>query len=329
MNEEFEKSLASRQRTVSRFLAQEMLFDFFEEKLDSDRRRAMLDFLPTCKDTQKQLDSLRSAQDYVKQLSTFSVSPQVEQQVVNTKLGLAYWSEKLAWKNMPDLLRWSIEAFVVAVVVAFVVSVLPLKKLKTMWPGTSNDIVLSEVDRVSAPVEATTTLPPLPSGIATPPEPVKAPTPLPTSPVDIPVAKPAAPPQIDVATNVAKGAMAEMEATENVVPAATGSTTAAKKPKGFVYRAFMSTHTIAESTEQIKALMEAKGAEKAGEVELGWRKPSGSYFHLSLPESNYEPLLVELRNLGPVRIYKDPHWRVMPEGQIRLILFVEDLSLKK
>ncbi|MCB0384557.1 MAG: hypothetical protein KDD43_04120, partial [Bdellovibrionales bacterium] len=119
------------------------------------------------------------------------------------------------------------------------------------------------------------------------------------------------------------------EAQESDEEDAEKPTTEERKPlKGFVYRAFMSLEELDAKTPEIVQGVQGLGGAKAGQVELGWRKPKGSYFHFSLPESNYEEMVKLLRNFGPVRIYKDPHWRVMPEGKIRFILWVEDSKKK-
>ena len=73
----------------------------------------------------------------------------------------------------------------------------------------------------------------------------------------------------------------------------------------------------------IQKIKELGGA-KAGKVDLGWRKKKGHYFHLTMPKSNYKSLIDFLKGFGPVRIYREPHKRVMPEGEIRFILWIED-----
>jgi len=96
-----------------------------------------------------------------------------------------------------------------------------------------------------------------------------------------------------------------------------------EKPKGFVMRAFMALPNLDELGPQIGENITELGGVKAGEVELGWKRGSGRYYHFSLPEENQEKLLEKLRAYGPVRISKDPHSRIMPQGQVRFILWVE------
>ena len=94
-------------------------------------------------------------------------------------------------------------------------------------------------------------------------------------------------------------------------------------PKGFVYRASMTLDNVEDVADEITQKIEDMGGEKAGEVELGWKKGDGRYYHFAMPEANQEKLLDQLRAYGPVRISKDPHPRVMPKGRVRIILWVD------
>jgi hypothetical protein len=99
-----------------------------------------------------------------------------------------------------------------------------------------------------------------------------------------------------------------------------------RKTKGYVYRAFMDLKNLEVIAPKIADMIRSMGGEKAGEVELGWRRGTGRYFHFSLPESNEKKIIEQLQVFGPVRISKDPHPRVMPEGQVRFILWIEAVN---
>jgi hypothetical protein len=101
------------------------------------------------------------------------------------------------------------------------------------------------------------------------------------------------------------------------------ATNVAKSSRSFVYRAFMTLSDLEDITPKITQQIKELGAEKAGEVELGWRRGSGRYYHFTIPENSEQRLLESLRVYGPVRISKDPHPRLMPEGQVRFILWIE------
>lgn len=104
------------------------------------------------------------------------------------------------------------------------------------------------------------------------------------------------------------------------------TTTLAMAPRGEIIRATMSKGDVEAWTPGVTEEIVRLGGLKAGEVQLGWRRKGGSYFHFSLPQSNYDTLISYLQTLGPVRIVKEPHPRVMPEGTLRLILWIEQGS---
>jgi hypothetical protein len=352
MNEQFEASLKVRRRQLSRFMAREMLLDYAENRLDDDRKLALEEYLPRDKEVQKEFESIKLALGYTATLSRIQLAEQTVNEIERTKLGLAKVTDRMAWRNWPEVVRWSAEAILVSVVVAAVVSLLPLQKLAKWLPSSSQELVLAEIekspdkpllgtgDRVADALarsadedpETQETLP-ASSRPAVPAPP--APTPAANTAATaygpttdelkaglktLTVAT--APPVAN--TPVPAQETAALKAEEETPAPKTG-----KEPKGFVYRAFMASSSIDESTSGVRDLIMSLGGEKAGQVELGWRKNSGTYFHFAIPESNYETLMTGLRTFSPVRIYKDPHWRVMPEGQIRLILFIEDTASKK
>jgi hypothetical protein len=141
----------------------------------------------------------------------------------------------------------------------------------------------------------------------------RVPTPAPAS---VPADESSVSKQANAAATTTAGSAANATANEPVADDE-------KKPKGFVFRAFMNVPDVEEITPELVTQLQGLGSEKAGEVPLGWRRGSGSYFHFTLPESNQEKAIEMLRAHGPVRISKDPHPRVMPRGQIRFILWVE------
>lgn len=380
MNEQFESSLKARKRSLTRFLAQELMLDFVEGRLDDERKLAVETSIEQSKDLQRELQALNKAEEYLEQLSQLEISDQLTSELANTETGLAKKLSRLSPKNWPEMARWSFEALIISIVVASLVSLLPLKKLSRWLPLPAQEYILAEVDSgheqnepneeedLETPEPAKATGQELIAAQLNKNLDVKPHDSAESKPALKPPTKPAAKPT-EAAPSTAAVKVAENHPTSSSVPedesenetgaqgssgtstnedsgtskvaAASAATSkvdvakeakrpnVAKGPKGFVYRAFMATASIDDTSNSVREVVEKLGGEKAGQVELGMRKPNGSYFHFSLPESNYEDLLTSLRNLGPVRIYKDPHWREMPEGQIRLILFVEDQAAKK
>ena len=374
MNEQFESTLLARHRIVSRFHCQELLFDYQTGQLDEPRRHAVAEYIPTCRETQKELEALKRGIKYAEFLSRADVSPGLIERVRHTRVGWAYWSEKMAWRNWPESAQWTVEGVLISMIVALVVSVLPLNRIAKWLPFQTKEVVLAETERAASPgaEDIPTVVPevtaPVKDQAPEPPAP-------PTKPVNEkrPLAEVAVEPKIEIVnvspsgkiiaktepkpepkveskpapqaaatanqkadvTATAPAAVAHVATpaeqietdSEDGAPQAGSKRTAG--PKGFVYRAFMSTGVLDQTTEEMKSRIEQLGGQKAGQVELGWHKGTGTYFHFTLPESNYEQLQTLMRSLGPVRIYRDSHWRVMPEGEIRIILYIEDSTSKK
>lgn len=352
MNEEFEKSLIERKRQLSRFFANELVLDYIEDRLDPVRVEAMHEHMSRNKEAKAEIENAKSALDYLKRLSAIDISPNLVNQIETTKVGWQKWADRFAWRNWPEIARWSLEAVAIAAVLAGAVSMLPMQRLARFLPRPAQDLVLVEVrpqlevpneDEANhaATPEATdevqATAPSAPVKIASAEKKPEAgnilKTDPPPPPKPKPAQKPAEPVQEAKTENSTESIDEEVKSSgpsaESVAEDEPAAPKTTKGPKGFVYRAFMSAATIDETTTSVRDLVVSLGGQKAGQVDLGWRKSSGTYFHFALPESNYEALLEGLRSFGPVRIYKDPHWRLMPEGQIRLILFIEDVNIKK
>jgi hypothetical protein len=97
------------------------------------------------------------------------------------------------------------------------------------------------------------------------------------------------------------------------------------EPQGFLYRSYIKLSNIDASTAKIREKIIQLGGRKAGSVELGWRKGKGSYFHFTMPEKNYDQLVQMIEEYAGkgVKIQKDKHDRVMPDGVIRFIIEAE------
>ncbi len=101
-----------------------------------------------------------------------------------------------------------------------------------------------------------------------------------------------------------------------------------KGPQGHLYRVYMSLKDLEQNSQKIIAMIESFEGSKAGQKPLGYIKKKGRYFHLQLPSAKKAELMASLEGLGRVRIDHERHWRKMPEGITRVIVWIEDLDLK-
>lgn len=319
-------------RRLSRFLCQELLYDFISGRLDPERAQAVKEYLYEDLDAQVDLESLDRALDYTEELSHTELTPDLLALLKSHKSWSARFLEALLWRNWPDMVRWSAEAMMISVIVAFVWLSFPWMKIVGVLPDQQH----RELVRVEAEE---------PGGEQEKKLEEAAATHLAKQGVEVEEQKDAAEveetnkkettknPQVSIKpVKVAKKAIvSETSAKISQPKVVAGKKVKVKdtspKYKGLLYRGFMKIPNVRQITPDVVARIQELGGKKAGKVKLGWEKKTGNYFHFSLPESNYESLLKDLRQYGPVRIYKNPHWRVMPDGVIRFILLIEGTEL--
>ncbi len=322
-------------KKLTRFLCQELLYEYVTHRLDARREQEINDFLPTCRDTSRELENLNKGLRYSQIAAQVKVTPKLKEALENFE---PHWKKQLrAWTLWSSQRGWKMLPYVF-VVIALALGVMVTKP----WVKTlSEDVMLAEQlkkepDMVPAPptplppdaptvsTAKTSTLPngvaapTLPTGVAAPPtvdSPPETVTAVKTKPS--PVAAPApTPAPLVAATEI--GTAADPDTSK---PA----TEAEQMGRGFLYRAEIEVSDFHNSWPAIRDKVVALGGKVAGNVEMGWlRKQTESYFHFTLPESNYPELELFLGTFSPVRFSKDRHPRVMPEGQIRIILTVKD-----
>ncbi len=304
-----DERLTRKQRQLSRFMCQEMLYDYMIGELDDDRRAAVEQYLSYAPDIQSELKLMKLAEQYCGQLAKTRTSSTHLEELKNVKSFAAVVIDRLRWVNWPETLRWATQALVISFLVAMIALVIPWSHLSFKFPKreSSPATAAKRGDLPEEPTEATL---------------AKLPTTAESTPA---VAAPS------VAATAAPAEGSTKSAAKNTVAAAIESPSTPQKTKtiqlqGNLFRMMMTIEKAGELTPEITEKILKLGGEKAGQVDLGWRKesPVGSYYHFKMPEANYDELVKTLGAYGPVRIYKNPHERLMPPGEIRIILFIED-----
>lgn len=315
-----------KRRKLTPFMAREMLYDFITEGLDEERRQAMVEFLPTSPEIQTEVEKLRAGILLCQDFQKIQPDRSLIDQILATRTPWERFVKALSPQNWPEFVKWGAEALAVSAVVTVLAVFIPWNQVTRMLPKRSTDITLTEVKK-----QEPTARPEASGPDMTPP--TKAPSiveetkvaatvpPAITKPVEV-AKKPPVETQNAADT---KAQLAKVEAAEEGM-----SQDQQKGPaKGELFRAFMTFEDTEEVAEEIRNAILELGGLKAGQVDLGWSKPGGKYYHFTLPKKNFEALQEKLKVLGPVRISKESHPRVMPEDQIRIILWVEGQSLKQ
>lgn len=330
--------------TLKSFIAKELLFDYATGQLDAHRRSAIQDYLKSDAEGVTLLSAVRRGLAFQTLLSSIQLVPEALAELSESENIRSLLKRVMSWSSWPDALRWSLIAVVISIITAGTVVTVPWSQIpifQKIGSSSSGDFQLARVDTVDD--ESEQEADPAKNGTrpsdrvaeadkdkgqqaeAQPSEEQEASLEgsgdeefanlAPDSKVPATASTPTS--QSTPATVVANSAETSQEV---------ASRPKAPVSRGFVYRAFMTLSDLENVAPKITQQIKELGAEKAGEVELGWKRGTGRYYHFTVPESNEEKLMETLRGYGPVRISKDPHPRVMPKGQLRFILWIESGS---
>lgn len=292
-----------KNRKLTNFLCQELLYDYATDNLDPRRKEDVEEFLKSSRESQREYEMLKRGLKASQLVSRLQVSEDLREALLNfepqwrkSMREWTLWSSQRGWKILPY-------AFVGATLVLVIL-------VKKPWRDTgSKDLILAEQTKASM-ADKPTAIPPaaeatvaavVPAETAVPaPAPAPAPT---TVAAQAPPAKAPAP-------------VEDLADRRESSPAPV---------RGFLMRGEIDVSDFNNTWPLIRDKIIALGGKAAGSVELGWlRKADESYFHFTVPESSYNELELFLGTFGQVRFSKERHPRVMPEGQIRIILTVKD-----
>ncbi len=339
------KSLPRPERKLSSFVGSELLLDFVEGKLDGDRKAAIQKSIKEQTRIKENVEQLEEAIHFCNELSELKLTDEFVQDVEDHRGKIAGFLHKLSWSSWPDSLKWSSEAFLVSCFVAVVVFATPWRKAIEFRQYLKNSFLVSEQlkpqkeisiskDLEKANVVALNTkqepepalIQETPVKLAAPTakptlEPTIAPTTAPTiKPTSAPTPKPTAMPKAAPVAVVA----AAPTLSPTVVPTAVPTESPKVAKNSFLHRVTMRVENIESKADQLAAQIIGLGGIKGGNVRIGWRKENGNYFHFTIPEENYAELIKTLSQYGLVTVYKNPHPRVLPEGVLRFIVWIED-----
>lgn len=318
-------------RGLTRFLCQELLYDYVAGELDPRREAEVAKYLKTCKDSQRELEKIKRALSFTESAKGLTVGQGLHSALLNFE---PQWQKNLrrltqkfsnhGWKLMPYM---ALVATVVVGLVAFkpwqihqqqeAILAEQLKKEPDMLPPAPEPLPQPAPINESPALSATPVTPTL---LMARPDNLVALNPKALPPTPPPTPQPVAVASSSQSTSEAEASTpsAESEAVRNEKPATSGA-------KGFLMRGEMEVSDFHNTWPAIRDKVQALGGKTAGNVELGWlRTPTQSYFHFALPESNYSELELFLGTFGPVRFSNERHPRVMPQGQIRIILTVKE-----
>jgi hypothetical protein len=303
-----------KKRSLSEFMCIEMLYDYVSQNLDGLRTQAVEECLMRSPRVRDELKKLNLGMAYCEKLKEVKVSVPLVEAIMSQPKPAQRVLSRMGFKSLPQPVKWGLEAVVVAVAIALFVTQVP-----ELFKAREDSLVVRQIETaqeieapaVQQPFESEQ-LPPLAQNTQKPE-------------TQKPTLKETIQPVVAVApTATIPTSQPQESSVAQTVPSAPVAAAKSAKRQGYVYRLVMFTDQVDEITPQIVALIQSNGGEKAGEVELGWRRKGGSYFHFTLPQQNYAIVIEGLKKFGNFNIVKSEHPRVMPEGVERFILWVEE-----
>jgi hypothetical protein len=301
--------VSGKHKKLTRFRCQELLYELLSGRLDADKRAQVEAFLQEDRDSQRELERLDRGLTYAQQAATVEVASELSAALEDfeppwkrTLWKWTLWSSQRGWKYLPY-------AFLAAALAAGLIVTKP-------WQAARTEIILAEQPRTE-PAAAK----PMPESQVISPR--KRPTPLiPDEPPPENTAQPGV-------SQIGESIFGPVLPLSPLAPAE--SSVAAKvedpapEPAGWVYRSTMEVGDFTQTWNAIRDKIEEMDGKAATDEELAvLRRGNEARFNFSLPESKRDDLLEYLKTFGPVRFNKVHDPRVMPDGEIRIILTVKD-----
>lgn len=310
------------ERLVTPFVGQELLYDYIRGELDAERITALEKLLSENRELRGELDKIRDGLQYIQELGQTGVSDVLTESIRTPSTYLHVLLAKTRFTEWPEGVKLALEGFLIAVSALALIIVIPWGKvlsLRTVFDKPS--VVLTEVTKTREDLQEGDDQVPGKEPVKVAASETKNEKPeTKTVAVEKAPAKPEAAKVAAVAPVAAKAPVPAPTAEKGIAAPAPDS----GKKQGFLYRGSMQVSSLDESVPKLVSFIDSVGGKKAGEVDLGWKKGSGSYFHFTIPEAKYKELVQEFGQYGKLKIQKEPHPRVMPDGTIRLIITVDE-----
>lgn len=333
------KAASKKPRKLSAFLVQEMLYSYLSSQLDPESQKAVQEFIKESPEIQKEIRKIKSSLSYCQKLSKIKIPEKLVRDLKEHPSWTKKWTKTflrvlsiLNTQKNQWIWRFSVYSsllFFFGLLTFFFFQAQKRELFKNMnWPMMASKNNKETVSNNKEELMAESSSPPIQNASSKKRSQESVSKNLPPAiqsssrafNMNTQLRKNKNPQNADKKTKSVVAIQKLKDSKKNKTPT-TGSLTHIPI-KGFVYKAFMNLN-VEKYTDMLVQKIQSMQGKKAGKVPLGWRKDKGSYFHFSLPTSNYSLLLEELRKIGYVHLKKEPHKRVMPEGKVRFILWIE------
>lgn len=291
---------------MTRFLCQELLYEYVRGALTAERQSVMDQFIGGCSESRREMEKLQRGLGYVEKAASIQVSQDLHQALLNFE---PVWKKRLrAWSLWSSQRGWRMLPYF------FLLVALGLG----LWVTKPWEQQLSQVQILAEQAKLPTVLRSsgYPEAFVTVLNPS---TPSPLLPKKNFLVQPQTRTEAPASDSQESHTLVQNEKSE-------GATNQSDRAlKGFLMRGEIFVNDFASDWPKIREKIQSLGGKVAGHVPLGWlRNPKNAYFHFSLPQSNRAELENFISTFGQVRFSEEEHPRVMPQGQVRIILSVKD-----
>jgi len=330
-----------KQRVLTPFFSEELLFDYLKGKIDDDRKEAIEKAIASDRKVQSQLESIQRSLELTESLAEIEIEDELLKQFRDIKNPVDQFLNEIKFSQWPFSVRWGAEVLVVLTLVSSTLYLIPWSKFLRFEDFSRNPVaVLAELEKPEKKQDSNSSQANRGSKADTfadeaahPDKPVSTVAKNSEESKEKPTVVAANPPvqaNPSVVPPVSTGTKVQTEAKPIVK---SGVVTAENKEapqqtvitSGFLYRGYMSVKGIEMSGPKITEKITQLGGRKAGEVDLGWNKtPTILYYHFTIPESKLAELESVFKEYGKLKLSKERHPRAMPEGIIRFIVEIEE-----
>lgn len=337
-------------RLISRFHAEEMLYEYVQGTLDPIRAEGVKNIIDHDPKLKLEMEAIRRALAYCDTLSRIEFTPARIDEIRTETSAMDQFLKRTRIHEWPGGIRVGLESLFVISLVFFFAMMVPWNTLISVLQENQGTVVLSEVTKESNPEKIGSDLPMLAQKTTAPlPENQQAATAAMANDKfedeGVPQEEIAqSQKQLESLTEVLKeqkmdpgplktvqppAPAVEKKAEVNIAPGTSREPAQAPSVsahKGWLNKGRLTLTNVQAVTPKIVELVTSLGGRKAGQVNLGWAKGTGSYFHFTIPEAKYVELENALKNYGKLSLVREAHVRVMPEGIVRVIIDVEEAA---
>ncbi len=323
MDKEFKTKIKLKKfkkREISPFFGQNFLYEYLQDMLDEERKKAVEEVINSDKNTQSDFMKMTNGLQYVELLSEVVISENVVNQIINRNTSFHKIINKIKFDRWPLSIKWTLEALIIILAMVITLNVFPWGKIVHLASEDQNqDMIITKIDRKKKELFIAGNEGNSKEVANSKPEFIDEGIKLDSNKLGL--AK--IPINVNKATELkGKEPNQDKPLVQNNIDTATTKTTG-----GFLYRGQLQVTNVEMIAPKISEKIFELGGRKAGEVEIGWKKSNQTfYYHFTLPKSKLAELESLLKIYSELKLKKEPHTRVMPDGILRIIFTIDEKS---